>query len=576
MPGLRSFRALSLGVALLCCCWDVGPLGANASPSPEKSDTVGGTVLNSVTHRPVGRALVYSQDNRFATLTDSAGHFEFKVPSSEAEGRSEGPIPSASPLGTSPAGEASPPIFVMARKPGFLSDPNTPATQLNPGQKDVTIYLTPEALIVGRVTLAGADSPERVQVEIYRRQVRDGRARWTSAGTFRTWSNGEFRFPELSPGTYKLFTQEVMDRDPLTFNPRGQLYGYPPWYFPGANSFAAGSPIQLTAGMTFDADLTPRRREYYPVDVGITNAPEGVGVGVEVSAGGQGGPGYSLGYNPQARKIQGFLPDGTYTVEVSTFGQPGETGIAYISVKGAAATGYAVTLAANASISVNATEEFTSAEGAGDGLQSLGGGNPGRARSLQVMLEPADEFGPGGSAAPLRQPSGPEDESLILENVKPGRYWVHVDSARGFAASIKCGETDLVRHPLVVPAGGTTDPIEVTLRDDGAGIEGAVENVPAVPGSSRTPAAQPPHIYLIPSPDSTGQFREAWASPDGTFSLAQIPPGDYQILAFDRPQPELEYRNEEAMRKYESREQEIRLLPGQNARLRVHMILGSE
>jgi beta-xylosidase len=58
--------------------------------------------------------------------------------------------------------------------------------------------------------------------------------------------------------------------------------------------------------------------------------------------------------------------------------------------------------------------------------------------------------------------------------------------------------------------------------------------------------------------------------------LAQIPPGDYQILAFDRPQPELEYRNEEAMRKYESREQEIRLLPGQNARLRVHMILGSE
>jgi hypothetical protein len=192
------------------------------------------------------------------------------------------------------------------------------------------------------------------------------------------------------------------------------------------------------------------------------------------------------------------------------------------------------------------------------------------------MLEPADEFGPGGSAASLRQPSGPEDESLILENVKPGRYWVHVDSARGFAASIKCGETDLLRYPLVVPAGGSTDPIELRLRDDGAQIEGVVENVPAIPGPSTIPAAQAPHIYLIPSPDSTGQFREVWASPDGTFSLAQIPPGDYQILAFDRPQPELEYRNEEAMRKYESREQEIRLLPRQNARLRVHMILGSE
>ena len=114
------------------------------------------------------------------------------------------------------------------------------------------------------------------------------------------------------------------------------------------------------------------------------------------------------------------------------------------------------------------------------------------------------------------------------------------------------------------------------MRDDGAQIEGVVESVSPVPGSSRTPAAQPPHIYLIPSPDSTGQFREVLASPDGTFSLAQIPPGDYQVLAFDRPQPELEYRSQEAMRKYESREQEIRLLPGQNARLRVHMILGSE
>lgn len=90
----------------------------------------------------------------------------------------------------------------------------------------------------------------------------------------------------------------------------------------------------------------------------------------------------------------------------------------------------------------------------------------------------------------------------------------------------------------------------------------------------RLPAQTSPHIYLLPLADSTGQFREVWASPDGKFSLGQIPPGDYQVLAFDRPQPELEYRNEEAMRKYDSRE--IRLLPGQNLHLQLHMILGSE
>ena len=595
MGGLRSFCALSL--ALLFCCGDVDLLCGNANPAPE-SETIRGTVLNSVTHQPVGRALVYSPDNRFATLTDSAGHFEFKVPSREPDRRSERPEIFADSGGISVSVYTSGPIFLMARKPGFLSSqnsyPNTPPTPASPGQKDVTIYLMPAALIAGRVTVADPDSPERIQVEIYRRQIQNGRAHWISAGTFTTFSNGEFRFPELSPGAYKLFTHELMDRDPLTFNPRGQLYGYPPVYFPGANNFDAGSTIQLSAGTTFEANLTPARREYYPVEIGIANTPEGAPAGVEVFAGGRGGPGYVLGYNPQTQKIQGMLPDGSYTVSVSSFGQSSATGTVDIGVKGAAATGYTVTMVPNASISVNVTEEFTSAETRGDvtQIESFAGNQGRRGRYIQVSLEPADEIGQGQGAS-LRQPSGPEDESLVLENVRPGRYWVRVDSGRGFAASIKCGETDLLRHPLVVGAGGSSDPIDLTMRDDGAQVNGIIEIMSTVAGASLNsgaitsariynlpqfnPAAQTqPHVYLIPSQDSTGQFREVWVSPDGNFSSQQVPPGDYQVLAFDRPQPELEYRNEEAMRKYHSQEKNIRLVAGQKEELRLHMISGSD
>ena len=583
MFGLRSLSALSLGFALLCCSGDVGLLCARPNATPEaESDTIRGTVLNSVSHEPVGRALVYSPDNRFATLTDSAGHFEFTVPSSESDRRSERPELFSGPTTTSPTQQTRAPIFLMARKPGFLSNQNssqfTPPMLVSPGQKDITIYLVPAGLIAGRVTVSGSDSPEKMEVEIYRRQVQNGSARWASAGTFRTWSNGEFRFPELTPGTYKLFTHELMDRDPLTFNPRGQLYGYPPVYFPGANSFAAGSPIQLSAGKTFKADISLTRREYYPVEIGIANAPVGAPVGVEVSAGGEGGPGYSLGYNPQQQKIQGMLPDGMYTVKAVSFGQSGATGTVDISVKGAAATDYILTMSPNASISVNATEEFTSTEGNGDGPQSGSFEvNPGRrGRYLQLRLEPANEIGQQNGAG-LRQPNGPEDESLVLENVQSGRYWVRVDSARGYAASIKCGETDLLQQPLVVPAGGSSDPIELTMRDDGAQIDGIIENVPASPGQSPIQAAQlPAHVYLIPSPDSTGQFRELWASPDGHFSWRQIPPGDYEVLAFDRPQPELEYRNEKAMRKFHAQEKFIRLLAGQKEELRLRMISGSD
>lgn len=263
---------------------------------------------------------------------------------------------------------------------------------------------------------------------------------------------------------------------------------------------------------------------------------------------------------------------------MSIFGRTRETGTTDISVKGGAVSGYTVIPVPDASIGVKVAEEFTSPEGGGDNLQSgpvdWNGGR--RAGYVQVRLEPADEFGQEGSAG-AGQRGGPEGGSLTLENVKPGRYWVRADSARGFAASIKCGETDLLHYPLVVPPGGPANPIELTLRDDGAEIDGSIDNVPTLPESSLNPASQTqPHVYLVPLPHSTGQFREIWASPDGKFSSGQIPPGDYRIWAFDRPQPELEYRNEEAMRKYNSPGREIRLLPGQKLHLQLHMVLGSE
>jgi len=61
-------------------------------------------------------------------------------------------------------------------------------------------------------------------------------------------SDGEFRFAELSAGSYKLLTHELLDRDPLTFNPRGQLFGYPPVYYPAAPDFCNGRRRSVIAG----------------------------------------------------------------------------------------------------------------------------------------------------------------------------------------------------------------------------------------------------------------------------------------------------------------------------------------
>jgi len=207
-------------------------------------------------------------------------------------------------------------------------------------------------------------------------------------------------------------------------------------------------------------------------------------------------------------------------------------------------------------------------------------------RYLNINLEPADDSERGGVGG-LRNPTGPEDESLVIENVQPGRYWVRVNSSRGYAASVRSGNIDLHHQPLVVAAGGSTSPIEITMRDDTGEIDGMVEGVAIstsgaasirveMVGSGVSYMASSARVYCVPLADSSGQFTEVWVSPDGSFSSPPLPPGAYRVLAFDRPQPDLEYRNPEVMRSYEARGPVVRLVSGQTEHVRLQLISTSE
>jgi hypothetical protein len=57
--------------------------------------------------------------------------------------------------------------------------------------------------------------------------------------------------------------------------------------------------------------------------------------------------------------------------------------------------------------------------------------------------------------------------------------------------------------------------------------------------------------------------------PNGEFQMQQLAPGTYRVLAFDRPRNDLEYWNEDAMRKYDA--QMVTVVPGQKEKIRVSM-----
>jgi len=562
-------KIIICAVALSVCFAENFKTSAQGRKSgKEDSYIIRGTVVNSATHAAIGRALVYSADNRFATMTDDQGHFEFKVPLHE----SEQTRPSRQVAGSVFFSSAvAPPdaSFFMARKPGYLPLENgEPGTQVELGtSSEITISLMPEALIIGHVNLPTNDGMDKIQVEIHRREVQDGRAHWVPAGGTPARANGDFRFANLRKGDYKVFTNELLDRDLLTFDPRGQLYGYPPVYYPAAADFEDASIIHLNAGESFPVSLTPSRREYYPVKVNVMNAALGAGYNTIVGLQGHRGPGYSLGYDQNESTIQGMLPNGNYTVELVNFGENSATGKLNFSVNGAAVEGLSLMLVPSHSIEVRLNDERTKPTNA----------QPGLLRNLGVTLVPRDEFGARNTVG-MQPPKSPEDESIVF-NVSPGSYRVRAaETPWGYMAAVSSGGNDLLRQPLVVGFGAATPPIEITIRDDGAQIDGNIENWrkedrPAV--IHRFSRNGQGVVVFIPIADSTGQFRQTWISPNGDFNLPQLPPGEYRVIAFDHWPQDLEYESAETMRKYQSKGQLLRVVAGQSEHLRLSLDSGT-
>lgn len=448
----------------------------------ERVTTVRGRVLNSVTNQPVGHALVVMQPDTAATFTDDIGQFELKIPETQHTG-------DGSTVTTFVATRGGP---IEARKPGFIQNGRLqqivfaqgPATKAPP---EVTIRLVPEALIVGHVDVPGSEGEVRIECQLYSREIYEEHEAWTPQRSFRIWANGEFRFSGLQAGTYKLITHEEMDRDSMLGIPGAQLYGFPPVYYQNTTDFSAAVPIMVKAGETARVNLTVARREYYPVNISVANMPPGRGLALEVYPMGHQSPGWSLGYNPAEKAIEGVLPDGNYTVEAGT-GEQQMTGILNFTVKGRSLEGPTLNLLPDATVSVKVREEFQS------GPTNFGPENTetgksrtfrGPAPGFQVSLALIDDFHKYGRYQASQEAQG---QGLKISGVPPGQYQVVVNSGFGYAASIQSGGKDLLQQPLVVGLGGSVAPIEIVLRDDGAEVDGSIEGENTDPASNAAEA----------------------------------------------------------------------------------------
>ena len=557
----------------------------DVTKSHDLTQTIRGIVVNKLTGEPISRALVFSRDNRLGVLSDGSGRFEFTTPGIEN--------PSDTQMVRFGGQTAFQSISIQsmvdnltAKKPGFL-DAAEVASHQDASGLNLTISLVPEALIHGQVLTSNNEPAEAMNLQLFKQEVTEGAYHWISAGMAQANSRGEFRFAELRPGAYKVMTQELLDTDPQDVAPNGQLYGFPPVCFPGVADFASGSTIQLTAGQEFQADIPLARQAYFRVRIPVVNSASLQGLNVMVFAGDRPGPGYSLGYNPRSARIEGLLPNGIYHVEADSYQPNPASGGVTIRVAGTAVEGPNLAVVPYGVIPVNVHEEFNS-EWNGSASNTMNGRSfalRGPRAYLQIFLDRADDFVRGlGPVPALRNPMSSNDDSLVIEGASPGRYWVRVGSSRGYVQSMTSANRDLLREPLTISSGAPA-PIEITMRDDTARIEGLVKGVnpqmaggggngQVVPESTSQSMEQSPSAYVlcIPLPDGAGQFQQFYASPDGTIMGIPMAPGSYRVLAFAHRHDNFAYRDPQVMKAYESLGQVVTLAPGQTQRVELQLV----
>jgi hypothetical protein len=565
-----SSRGATLGCFLLLCSAPIASLAQNQAqpidPSQQVIEHVHGVVLNSVDKKPIARALVASSDQRMATMTDSDGRFSFDVRRPVAN--------PASTTGLSPLMNARRVSQIMinltVRRPGYLNMNQLLRISADPQSSidEVQLKLVPESMIRGHLSTSNGTKPSGITIQLLRKQVQDGAATWIQNGGTQANSHDDYTFGDLPAGDYKLMSLAHTERGFGGTSGSDESSGYAPTYFGDSADLASSPVIHLDPGQTAEANLNPRAATFYHVAVPVANVPKDGGLNIVVGSQ-QSQTGLFMSLNPQTQMAEGFLPNGAYDIHAFTFGQSPGSGIGRVEVAGKPVKASPITLSPAGQIAVIVHQEYT----ASNSNQPSGPTDMQLAqrRPVNITLRPVNL---DGQWASLKNPTSKDDQDLVLENVQPGAYYVTASQARGYVAAMSANNVDLLRQPLVVGPGGGGGPIDITLRDDSATLTGTISS----PGTTAT-QPDPMAIFAvlcIPVDTSSAAQMPGIVANQGKFTVPNLPPGDYLVFAMsltpNNSIPQIEYRNPDVLREYQTKGTTVTLSPGQKAEIQVPLL----
>lgn len=536
--------AAAVGVACLSC--------ASFAQENSTSYPVRGTVLDAISGQPLGRALI-SLNQDFAVLTNADGQFSFdNVPAGDF-------MVSIRKPGYEGIGQ----VGNIAFRGGIIHQPRPPQhIRVGPDTPSLTFRIAPLGVITGHVTLSTADAADGIQVTAYTRRMQNGRLSWTMAGMARTRSDGSFRIADLSPGNYLIYTQPSLDQDRPATNGTGPVFGYPAVYYPGVTDPSAAGLIVLRAGQQAQADISLVRQQFFDVTA-IVRADTDQPANFQIldSSGRQ--TMLAADYNRRTQTVHASVPSGSWSLEAHSFGHDVLFGRTDFQVSGAPVS-LAIALLPIPHIPVDIRRDFTVSA---DGSQPQTSG-PG----INLFLVSADEFTTGYGGG-LNTVEGGNGDAWEIRVMQPGRYWVQaMPFGAEYISSITSGGVDLAANPLTVIPGSTPAPIDVTLRNDGGSINGQIDSQASSLNGLAASAQQPQvWIYAIPLFPSPGIVPTGFAAPNGQFTIPNLAPGSYRVVACDSQQ-QIDFRSPESLAAWAGKGQTVTVDPGSSAHVDLTVI----
>lgn len=565
---------LCLQLALLAAtCLSIHSLRAQdpnqqiQQPDPVYTTTrLDAVVISSLDGKPVPRVLVTSPDRRMAALTDSEGRvsFDFRRTAPQTS-RQES---STYPPGPAPSAATTIPITLHVQKPGYIANDvvlHIAATQPDTPEPALQLKIMPAASLTGHLDPESGDLPQYTVVQLARKNILNGTPNWGYT-VAQVNSHGEFRFANLSPGDYKLLAPANIPLNQSQQRP-DSVQGFSPTFYSNASSFDSAAIIHLDPGETASVSLSYRNAPFYSVTIPVEGPAEDKGFYAVLIPD---LPGLALAHNGNA--IQGYLPSGSYDIQIryeepsTQKNQSPSTSIAsvHLQIDDKPVRTQPVAFHPTFEVPVEVHAEFTNSTPpqfdphhpnplAVVGLQSV----------IPAGLNPSTQNRPDGVT--------------VIQNLSEGLFRVEVyPTMGGYVASATSGTTDLLREPLRVLPGIPPRPIEVTLRDDSATINGHL--APAANLQPQASGDQPIFVLCIPLDRPQAQAIGFEEQRD-EFSIPNLAPGRYLVLASQWAMTQgmqvnggIEYRDENVLRDLLNKGAVITLSPNQKADLEVPLL----